>query len=290
MDRWVCTLMASGLLLAGPAVSLAQGRQLDLTIEAPPSLTAAADRVRNIDRRQMSAAFARAGLDLPPQVRIALVPEDDLRARATPGWIVGRAYGAHDVVIFPDRVGAYPYGSLESVVWHEVVHLALSAQAGGQPLPRWFHEGVAISVEEGWGLSGRARLILATIAAPDLAGLGRLFASNAQHDTATAYLLAAALVADVRRRHGAATPGAIVDLVARGTPFVRAFEMRTGVTPDQAAARTWALYRRWTSWIPVLTSGSTVWLGIMALSLLAFIATLRRRAAHRRRWGHEEME
>jgi hypothetical protein len=290
MSRRTCTVIAGFALLAGPSASMPQGRPLDLAVEAPPSLTAAADRVRNIDHRQLSAAFARAGLDLPPRVRVTLVPEDDPRARATPRWIVGQARDAHDVVIFPDRVGSYPYGSLESVVWHEVAHLALSAQAGGRALPRWFHEGVAMSVERGWGLSGQARLLLATVEDPNLADLGRLFASDARRETATAYLLAAALVSDVRQRHGADAPGAIVDRVARGLPFARAFEVETGVTPDQAAARTWGVYRRWTSWIPVVTSGSTVWMAIMALSLVAFVATLRRRAALRRRWDQEEAE
>ena len=53
------------------------------------------------------------------------------------------------IVVFPARAGAYPYDSLESVVWHEVVHLALSAPAGNQS-PRWFHEGVAMSVDKGY--------------------------------------------------------------------------------------------------------------------------------------------
>ena len=125
-----------------------------------------------------------------------------------PGWIVGRAFDSSDVVIFPARVGSYPYGSLESVVWHEVVHLALSAQAGDRPLPRWFHEGVAMSVEKGWGVTSQVRLLLATGGHPGLADLGRLFDSEAQLETASAYLLAAALVSDMRRRHGAAAPGA----------------------------------------------------------------------------------
>ena len=50
----------------------------------------------------------------------------------TPVWIVGLASGSHGIAIFPERIGSYPasypYGSLESGVWHEVVHLALSAQ------------------------------------------------------------------------------------------------------------------------------------------------------------------
>jgi hypothetical protein len=58
--------------------------------------------------------------------------------------------------------------------------------------------------------------------------------------------------------------------VARGTLFAHAFELRTGETPDEAAARAWQRYRRWTSWIPVVTSGSALWNGILALAFIAF--------------------
>ena len=64
-----------------------------------------------------------------------------------PDWIAGLAFGDRD--IFPVRVLSYPYDSIESVVRHEVVHLALNARAGRGELPRWFHEGVATSVDAG---------------------------------------------------------------------------------------------------------------------------------------------
>ena len=278
------------MLLAGTAGSMAQRGELDLTVEAPASLAPMADRVRNIDRQQLAGVLARAGLRVPPRVHVTLIPEGASRARATPRWIVGEAFGFRNVVIFPARVGPYPYGSLESVVTHEIVHLALSAQAGDGPLPRWFHEGVATSVEQGWGITSQLRLLLATVRDPDLADLGRLFDSETRQENASAYLLAAALVSDVRERHGAAVPGAIVDRVARATLFAHAFELQTGETPDEAAARAWGPYRRWTNYIPVVTSGSALWIGILTLAFVAFLATLRKRARRRRQWDEGERD
>ena len=283
MSHWLCGGLAGLMLLVGVTGAAAQRRQVELTVEAGPSLDPLADRVRNIDRQQLAVVLARAGLDVPPQVRITLIPEDDARAVATPRWIVGVAFGSRDAAIFPERVGPYPYESLESVVSHEVVHLALAAQAGG-PLPRWFHEGVATSVEQGWGITSQARLVFATVGNPRLADLGRLFTSESEQEIVSAYLLAAALVSDVRERHGTTVPGAIVDHVARGTPFAQAFLLQTGDTPAQAAARAWGRYRRWTSWIPVVTSGSALWMGILTLAFVAFLATLRKRALRRRQW------
>jgi hypothetical protein len=241
-----------------------------------------------MDREQLAEALARAGLTIPPQIRVTLIAEEDPRARPTPMWIVGLASGRHDIAIFPERIGVYPYDSLDSVVWHEVVHLALSAQAGDHPLPRWFHEGVAMSVEKGWGVTSQVQLLLAAGGSSGLADLERLFNSQTQPETATAYLLAAALVSDLRQRHGAAVPGAIVDRVAHGAGFAEAFTLETGDTPDEAAARAWEVYRRWTSWIPVVTSAISLWIGILVLAVVAFLATLRKRWRRRRQWDREE--
>jgi len=277
------------MLLASASGLVPQHGEPDLTVEAPASLAPVADRVRRVDRQQLAEALGRAGLSMPPQIRVTLIAEDDLRARATPVWIVGLASGRRDIAIFPERIGFYPYDSLESVVWHEVVHLALSAQAGDQPLPRWFHEGVAMSVERGWAVTSGVRLLLAAGGSSGLADLERLFNSETQPETATAYLLAAALVSDLRQRQGATVPGAIVDRVARGAVFAEAFARETGETPDEAAARAWQIYRRWTSWIPVVTSTFSLWIGILLLAGAAFLATRRKRWRRRRQWDQDEV-
>jgi hypothetical protein len=277
------------MLLASVSGVMPQRGEVDLTVDAPASLAPAADRVRRVDRQPLAEALGRAGLTFPPQIHVTLIAEDDLRARATPEWIVGLASGRHDIAIFPERIGSYPYDSLESVVWHEVVHLALSTQAGDRPLPRWFHEGVAMSIEQGWGVTSQLQLLLAAGGSAGLADLERFFNSETQPETATAYLLAAALVSDVAQRHGAAVPGAIVDRVARGAVFAEAFAAETGETPDEAAARAWGVYRRWTSWIPVVTSAISLWIGILVLAVVAFLATLRKRWRRRRQWDREEL-
>jgi LPXTG-motif cell wall-anchored protein len=283
--------VAAVLVLATAGLTSQPGG-MELTFDAPAPLVPVADRVRAFDRQDLARALARAGLRVPPRIHVMLIPEDDPRAHAAPPWVVGLASGSHDISIFPGRIGSsrasYPFDSLESIVWHEAVHLAISAQAAGQPVPRWFHEGVAMSVEKGWSVTSQTRLLLATARSPGLPDLGRLFASDSQRESATAYLLAAALVSDIRERHGAATPGAIVERVGRGVSFAHAFALETGETPDQAAAHAWQVYGRWTNWVPVLTHSSSVWLGIMLLAALAFLVTLRRRRRRRREWDEDE--
>lgn len=279
-------LLMLGLALA--AMSAAAAADWTLTVVAPASLEPAAQRLRKLDTQPIADALRQADLELPPRVRVTLMPEDDPLARDLPAWFVGVASGVSDIVIFPDRVLSYPYDSLESVMRHELVHLALNARADGRPLPRWFHEGVAVAIESGWRIGDRFRLIVAASTGPPLDDVTRLFASDARPDTTEAYLLAAALVDDLRRAHGAALPGRVAARVAAGMPFVSAFELETGETPADAADRAWRGYRRWTTWLPLATSGSALWTLILMLAFVAFFVTLSKRARRRRQWEREE--
>jgi hypothetical protein len=278
-------LLSLAALILVPANALAQ--PFELAVSAPPALAETAARVERTDMRSLAVSLARAGLDLPARIHVTLVPAGDPRAGAVPAWVVARAYGDSAVIIYPDRIRSYPYDSLGSVVLHEIVHLALNARAGGRPLPRWFHEGVAVSVEAGWGIGSQARLLLAAARGPAIADVSALFASDAAPETTTAYLLSAALVEDVRRRHGLAVPGAIAARVARGADFDAAFRAETGETVDEAAAQAWSVYRG-LRWMPVLTSATSLWGGILLLAFIAFVARLRRRRT--KRWDDDDDE
>ena len=276
--------------MAGALATGASAALMDVTVRAPASLAVVAERVRMMEWPPLEDALVRAGLEPPSHVRVTLVAEDDPDARATPSWIVGQAFGSLDVVVFPGRVGAYPYNSLESVLWHEVVHLALSVQARGQPLPRWFHEGVAMSVERGWGFTSQARLGLAVAGEPGLvrsqppvrlerpAGNRPRLSSRIDPDCRFA-------AAPWRRRaRSGCSPG------LAGHPVSRAFEQLTGETQEAAAARVWRLYRGWTSWIPVVTGASALWIAILGLAVAAFVVSRGRRRRRRDLWDKEEIE
>lgn len=275
-------------MLPGVLLTLAvftQELPFRLTVEAPPELAAVADRVRATSPEAVASALSRAGLELPANVHVTLVPERE--AQDVPRWIVARAYGSDQVVILPARISSYPYDSLDSVVLHEIVHLALNVKAGGRPLPRWFHEGVAVSVESGWGIGSQARLLLAAARDPHIDEVTMLFASDAAPETTTAYLLSAALIEDVRRRHGPAVPGAIASRVARGESFDAAFYAETGESVDEAAAQAWRVYRG-IRWVPILTNSTGAWGLILALAFVAFVVRKVRRK--RKRWEEDEDE
>jgi hypothetical protein len=284
----LAALILVALILVALTAGAATAQPVELAVDAPASLATAARRVRSMDLGGFARSLAAAGLAMPGRVVVTLVPDADPRVAGTPPWIVGLAFGGSQIVIFPDRIGPYPHDSIESVVRHEIVHLALDTRAAARPLPRWFHEGVATTLESGWHTGDELRLLLAALDPPSVADIRRLFASNAYPDTALAYRLSAALVNEIRNRHGAAVPGAIAAGVAAGASFDTAFQAATGEDVEAAADRAWRGYRRLSRWFLVATHPSAAWTLILALSVVAFVFRLRRRREQRRRWSEDE--
>lgn len=280
--------LAWTLLAASVAAQPAEAPGLVVTVDAPPSLDEAAAQVRGLDWYALRYDLARAGLDAPPALRVVLLDEARARALALPPWVVGRAFGPTYVEVVPSRTGRFPYGSLDAVVRHEAAHAALAATAGDRPLPRWFHEGVATSIEGGWGGFDQVRLTLAALTAPELDTVQQLFAAGAQEQSSLAYLLAATVVDDLRSRAGPDVPGAIARRVAEGRPFDEAFAEMTGVTPDEASRRAWSAFRWYTPLLATSASGSAVWAGMLVLAVAAYLARRARRRARRRAWDEEE--
>ena len=278
------------MLAIAAATTIIRAQTVSLEVTAPPTLASAAERLRTMDQQTLVRSLTAADLPLPAQARVTLVEDADPRVRRIPSWVVGLASGTEQVLIFPQRIGAYPYGSLESVLRHELVHLSLNIRANDRPLPRWFHEGTAVKLEAGWSGGDELRLLLAALDPPSMADLSRLFASDSYPDTTQAYLLSGALVDEIVDRHGPEAIGRIAEGVGLGLPFEDAFTRATGESLDEAAARAWAGYRQLSRWVPVVASPSAAWLLILALACLAFVIQWRRRRAQRQRWDEEDEE
>ncbi|MFP5285335.1 MAG: peptidase MA family metallohydrolase, partial [Thermoanaerobaculia bacterium] len=193
------------------------------------------------------------------------------------------------VVLLPQRVPTYPDSSLEDLLGHEVAHVLVARAAGNRPMPRWFHEGVAMIAGLTWGLDDRTRLTysLVTDREISLAGLNDLFAGGegAAH---RAYAISGAFVRDLLDRHGEDAAARILDGVADGLPFEEAFRRATGVTLAAAESSFWSRQSFWYRWVPLLTSSVTLWLGITLLALYAIKRRRARDAALRRMWDEEE--
>lgn len=286
-SRPLLMLIAAALLTA--AAASAQ-QPPTLIIEAPALLEPAARRLESFPRAPLAAIVRQVGLDDPgPPIHVILAGEDSAAAKtvspATAGYAIG---SASLIVVFPDRSPVYPHDSLDDVLRHEVAHVLISRAARGRAVPRWFHEGVAMTAERPWRVADRSRLILELIAGPRLSAseIDRLFESDTTRPRA--YALSAALVRDIIRAHGAAAPAAILNALQASATFDEAIVRAVDRPLREIEREFWDRQRVWTVWVPLLTSTDALWLAMIALAALAFWRRRRRAAEIRRQWDDED--
>jgi hypothetical protein len=258
-----------------------------IDVRAPASLEPDAARLRQFDPRRLLAVMRLVGLDDPgADIRVYLVPEEAPLAAAVPDWIVAFAHD-DQVVLFPRRTPSYPHESLQQVLEHEVGHVLTSRAAGGRPVPRWFHEGVAMAAERSWTLGDRARFVSDTAfgGAPSAPRLDRLFVEGPA-GAERAYRLSDALMRDLTERHGADVPARVLRAMRQGASFERAFLDTTGLTVSDAVLAFWHRQRLWVTWLPWVTSPNAVY---ALMTLVAVAAVLRAwvRRRRRRTWADE---
>ena len=227
-----------------------------------------------------------------PVIRVVLVGETSEMARRVPPWVAGFAVGESGlVVLFPARSPGYPDETLEDVLRHEVAHVLIWRAAGERPVPRWFDEGVAMEVERLRRWQDQTQLFyqLVTGGETDLEGLDRLFTGGQSNQT-RAYALAGAFVHDLLQQHGSGSVKNILRRLRGGVDFETAFAAAIGSSPSHAEAEFWHNQRIWTSWIPIVSATTTLWLGITLLALLAIYMRRRRSRQIEEEWAKEESE
>jgi len=265
----------------------------ELRIEAPPEFAAFRARLESLDPKVFAGVLQFLGIKDPgPAIRVILAPESSDLARQTPSWIAGFAVGGTDlVVIFPARTPGYPDNSLEDVLRHEVAHVLVARAAAGQPVPRWFNEGLAMASEGSWGLEVHTRVLYELVLGPriTLTDIDRLFLGDRRSQD-RAYALSGAFIRDLLRQDGSAAPGKILDRLKRGAPFDVAFADGTGRNLYDAESEFWRRQRIWTTWVPIVTSSATLWLLVTFIALLAIRRRRQKDAEIRNKWEQEEAE
>jgi hypothetical protein len=286
-----CTLLfaAMAAVASGAGAAFAQPAP-SLVIDAPVELASSRSRLESFDRSSLAGIVRMVGLDDPgPPIHVILAAESTAAAKSVSPSTAGYAISQKGlIVLFPARSPAYPHDTLEDVMRHEVAHVLISRAARGYPVPRWFHEGLAMAAERPWGLEDRSRLIRELVAGPRLSvhDIDRLFDADASRPRG--YALSAAMVRDIVHAHGAGAPAAILRGLGSGARFDEAIAGAVGRSMRDVETEFWNRQRVWTVWVPLFTSGELLWLLVIALAALAVWHRRKRAAEIRRRWDDEE--
>ena len=209
-------------------------RSIELMVEAPTELDGVAAQVRGFDTERLASVMILTGTrETPAPIRTLLMAEESATAQDTPAWVAGFADSTNDLlVLFPSRIGSYPYGSLETVLYHEVAHVLINRAANGGPVPRWFNEGLASAAERSWGLEDRSRFTWELVAGGALTAteLEALFGRGRQ-EMARAYVVSEALVLDILQRHGTSVAARLLRRMGDGASFEAAPARPTHTSP-----------------------------------------------------------
>lgn len=288
--RWKPAAAVLALLLLLPSMAMAV-RPPELIVHAPPGLEQTAARVRAIDPERLSSSMRLVGLEEPgPPIEVFLGPEGSDLAAGVPPWVAGYAFGEQGVIVLlPARTPSYPESSMEELLRHEVAHVLVARAAGGRPLPRWFHEGMAMIAGLSWGFDDRSQLTMALVAsgAVPLEQVERQFGAGPSA-VQRAYAISGSFAKDLLGKYGDDSAARILDGVAEGLTFDDAFRRATGVTLADAERSFWRRQTFWYRWVPILSSSATLWIGITLLAMWAMGKRRARDAALRKMWEEED--
>lgn len=278
------------LLIAALIMTAVPAPALEIELRVGPGQEQAARRIREIPAARVERMADVFGQTSDDRIIVVIADDESSLARDVPEWVAGYAQpSAGVVVILPSRAQSYPYSDIPETYLHELAHVFIGRAAGDGDVPRWFHESIALTLSTQWTLEDRGRTTLAMIrrwdATPD--DMNRWFRGD-PGDVRRAYAIAEAFGRDFIDRYGILGIRRILGRVDDGVPFERAFQEYTGRTPEGAWYVFWESQTFISRTVPLITSGTVVWLLISLLALLAFRRRRARDARIREMWALEE--
>jgi hypothetical protein len=206
-----------------------------------------------------------------------------------PEWGGGGALGRDSIVIPVDRPSAFYREDIERILLHEMVHIALARAWGPLRVPRWFHEGMAmtlsgeLNLEEQLILS-RAILTHTLVPLDSMERLNRFNRWRAQ----VAYCQSHFAVRFLLDTYGFDVIPELLETARRNRRFDLACLEVFGLTQKEFEAlvrkEMVSRYRL----LFIFGDYSFFWLGILLLAFVAFIVTRIRNRKKRQRM--EEVE
>ncbi len=261
--------------------------------EAPESLAPLASHLESTNPDSLQRIMGLVGLEHPgPAIRVILAPNDSQPARDAPAWMSGYALSqTSTIVLLTDRVLTYPNDSLNDVFLHEIGHILAHRAAGGNSLPRWFDEGLAMMTVRSWDFEDRARLVWAMVSGKEIS-LDELNALFVQNDASVrrAYVLTHAFTLDLLEHTQQDVHKKILAKVKEGLSFSEAFAHVTVMTLSQAEENFWSRQTLWDRWIPVATSSGMVWVTITFLAFWVWRKQRQRNAAIKQQWREDDWD
>jgi len=226
-------------------------------------------------------------------LRVLIAQSDRAFAELTqggvPDWGVGCAIASQNLIVLKSpRIVVYPL-QMEKVVVHELAHIATARALGPVRVPRWFDEGVAMTVAGQWRLT-QSRAMASAVLFNGLIPLGDLegrFPEGAQ-EARLAYAESFRAVELLRRTTEHERVGGLVNAVRASGGFDAALLEQTGMTRAAFYVAAEAFFRERFGVGLLLTGWNPLLLAAAVLVVLAVVIRVRARRRKLKEWEKEE--
>jgi hypothetical protein len=300
--RWVA-LAALYLVAALPLVTAAatgddgtprvQVSEGDITVLHQPGDERPAARVLEVAASRGNAVALRAGLSRLGPVRLYVASTDEefraLTYGGVPDWGAGCAFPDRGVVVLRNPVAAPDPLKMEDVVVHEIAHVAAGRVLGAVRVPRWFHEGIAMTLAGEWRLPSSPALAAAA-ASGNLIPLGELDAAfpESSADAMLAYSESFYAVRFLMEEAGSATPAELLFVTASSGSFEEGLQALCGRTLPVFERDAVASFRSRFGWGLFLSRWNVLFVVLSLLLLTGGLVRLARSRRQLREWEAEE--
>ena len=213
----------------------------------------------------------------------------ELMQGGVPDWGVGCAIASRNLIVLKSpRIVVYPL-QMEKVVVHELAHITTARALGPVRVPRWFDEGVAMTVAGQWRLT-QSRAMASAVLFNGLIPLGQLegrFPEGAR-EARLAYAESFRAVELLRRTTGHERVGDLVHAVRASGGFDAALLEQTGMTRAAFYVAAEAFFRQRFGAGLLLVGWNPLLLAAAVLAILAVVLRVRARRRKLKEWEREE--
>lgn len=207
-----------------------------------------------------------------------------------PDWVLGVAYHKLSLIILKSpgavRRGRY---DLKKTFIHELTHILLgSTFRSDEDIPRWLNEGVAMYVSREWSFN-RISTITQAVLTDSLLPLSEITRTfpRQRKDVELAYCQSFYLISFMIAKYGREKFHNFIQYYSKERMFEEALLKIYGINLHRLE-KSWHSYLKMKfSWIPIITSTSTLWFLITLIFLCGYIRKKRKAGLTLKEWEEE---
>ncbi len=265
-----------------------------ISVEYVESDARAAQRILEVAVERAPGLARDLGVAAVSPVKVYLAPSDEVFAELTrygvPDWGVGCAFPDRGVVVLRSPLTVPRPLQMEDVVVHEIAHVAVGRMLQGVRVPRWFHEGVALTLAGEWRLP-RSDAMVGTGAGGALLRLSDIAGAFPEDSGSAmlAYTESFYAVNFLMKESGASSVGEMVRAVTAAGSFESGLATLYGAPLERFEEDVVSSYGRRFGWGILLTRWNVLFAVLALLLLAGGLVRMARSRRKVREWEEEDL-